>query len=185
MIRPGHICFNNSDNMVTVRIEWVGLGPKMLRSPTPSGLQPARGGYGTYFRWKAEFGSGTDDMGGYFRTNHSCRLAPVHQGMRIGVPVGGSYPRWLGTRIGWRSAWSGGQAPALHSPGSPPLWIPAFAGMTKGGPNWRVRQPWSAGTLKAAKHHFRTNHSSRLAPAHQGMNMAAHPRPSGFRPAPE
>ena len=43
------------------------------------------------------------------------------------------------------------------------------AGMTSGEPKRRVREPWNAGTLEAAKHHFRTNHSSRLAPAHQDI----------------
>ena len=40
---------------------------------------------------------------------------PAHEGMKIGAPVGGSSLRLLGTRVGCRSAWSGGQAPALHS----------------------------------------------------------------------
>ena len=51
---------------------------------------------------------------------------------------------------------SGGQAPrlaksstALHSP-APPLWIPAFAGMTNGGPERQVEESWNAGTIEAA-----------------------------------
>ena len=35
-------------------------------------------------------------------------------------------------------------------PSPPPLWIPAFAGMTDGTPERRVREPWNAGTPEAA-----------------------------------
>ncbi len=52
----------------------------------------------------------------------------------MGALVDGCSSQWLGTTVGCRSAWSGGQAPALHFP-SLPLWIPAFAGMTNGGPD--------------------------------------------------
>ena len=55
------------------------------------------------------------ESGTCFRTNRSCRQGPAHEGMKIGAPVGGSSLRLLGTRVGCRSAWSGGQAPALHS----------------------------------------------------------------------
>ena len=50
-----------------------------------------------------------------------------------------------------------------------PSWIPAFAGMTNGGPERRVQARWNAVTLDAARHHFRTNRSSQLAPTQQGM----------------
>ena len=86
-------------------------------------------------------------------------------------------------------------------PSPHPFWIPAFAGMTNGGPERR----WDAANheLQAAEAVypgsesgtcFRTNRSSRLAPAHQGMkswscglvqrvgtadSAAPHPDPSG------
>ena len=69
----------------------------------------------------------------HFRTNRSCRLWPAHQGMK-------SWSCGLVRRIGTADSAtpllrpSGGQARALHSP-SPPLWIPAFAGMTNRGPD--------------------------------------------------
>ncbi len=69
---------------------------------------------------------------------------------------GGTAIRWPGTRVGFRSAGSGGLVPALHFP-SPPLWIPAFAGMT------------SSALVTTSCFHFRTNLSSRPGPAHQGM----------------
>ncbi len=47
----------------------------------------------------------------HFRTNRSSRLAPAHQGMKIGAPVDESSLRWLGIRVGCRTTGSGGQAP--------------------------------------------------------------------------
>ncbi len=68
------------------------------------------------------------------------------------APVGGSSKRWPRTRVGCRSAESGGQAPrlaesstALHFPSPPlPFWIPAFAGMT------------NSALGKTSRFHFRT-----------------------------
>ena len=56
----------------------------------------------------------SDDSGGFFHTNRSCRLGPAHQGRENGV---GCWKR-VGPNLPHRS---------------PPLWIPAFAGMTYGG----------------------------------------------------
>ena len=54
--------------------------------------------------------------GAYFHSNRSCRLSPAHQGIKM--------------RPGrWRSLGVMGA--------TPPLWIPAFAGMTK-----RRREPF-------------------------------------------
>ena len=47
------------------------------------------------------------------------------------------------------SAPAGDKPPHYISP-SPPLWIPAFAGMTNGGPERQVEESWSAGTIEAA-----------------------------------
>ena len=86
----------------------------------------------------------------YFDTNSSCRLAAAHQGMkgwscglvrRIGT-VGSPAPRHPDP--------SGGQAPALHSP-SPPLWIPAFAGMTNGGSLAPAHQGLKSGSCGLAR----------------------------------
>ena len=43
----------------------------------------------------------------------------------------------------------------LCHPSAP--WIPAFAGMTNGGPGTTSGGPWNAGTPEAAYRHFRTN----------------------------
>ena len=51
-----------------------------------------------------------------------------------------------------------GDKPQRYNPLSPPLWIPAFAGMTNS----------VAGTI-----HFRTNRPCRLVPAHEGMKTVA------------
>ena len=45
-----------------------------------------------------------------------------------------------------------GDKPPHYISQSPALWIPAFAGMTNGGPERRVGEPWNAGTPEAAKH---------------------------------
>ena len=132
-----------------------------LPHPSPSGFQPARysrgvfasgeGGYGTYFRWKDEFGSRTVDKGGHFRTNHSCRLAPALQGLKTGSVVGQYSLRCSG--LGWTDGPSGaGDKPlALRSlrprciSPSPPLWIPArprrVRGRLFGGITMALRRP--------------------------------------------
>ncbi len=82
-----------------------------LIPPSAIGLQ-----FGTFRRWRA--GIEVDwrahpgsESGTCFRSNRPCRLVPAHQGMKMRPS------RWkcLGV-IG----------------ATPPLWIPAFAGMTKG-----------------------------------------------------
>ena len=84
--------------------------------------------------WIPAFAGVTKSVAGVcFRTNRSSRLPPAHQGMKT---RGCDFMRPGGTGDSARPLLgpSGGQAPALHSP-SPPLWIPAFAGVTHGGRN--------------------------------------------------
>ena len=81
----------------------------ILIPPSATGLQvgtfrPLRAGIEV--DWRAYPGS---ESGTCFRTNRSCRLVPAHRGMKM--------------RPGrWRSLGVMGA--------TPPLWIPAFAGMT-------------------------------------------------------
>ena len=77
----------------------------------------------------------------YFHTNRSCRLAPAHGGLK-------NHDLWFGAANrhgGFCNATprpQRGRSPSPREvfdratvPTSPPLWIPAFAGMTNGGPD--------------------------------------------------
>ena len=132
-----------------------GQAPRLAKSstalhflipPWTIGLQ-----IGTFRRWRAGI---EVDWRAHFRSNRSCRLPPAHQGMKWGS-----------------GCWNCLQV-ICHP--LPPLWIPAFAGMTIVGrgfpgrarlPRRDVRLLERAGhkaTLEAAAFHFRRNRSCRL-----------------------
>ena len=104
------------------------------------------------------------ESGTCFRTNRSCRLAPAHQGMKIGC-IGW----WKGSGVvcATHPTPSWGQAPALHSSFDPGLSLLGDGGWCRR-PAPGFNHPGSeSGTC------FRTNRSCRLAPAHQGMKLDA------------
>ena len=86
------------------------------------------------------------ESGTCFRTIRPCRLPPAHQGMKM--------------RLGrWKCLGVMGA--------TPPLWIPAFAGMTKRGPRNTIFVPMTNSVRGAI--YFPANRSCRQAPAHEGM----------------
>ena len=106
------------------------------------------------------------EYGTCFHSNRSCRLAPAHQGVKIGSCG-------LAQRIGTADSAtphpepSGGQAPALHfliPPSAIGLQFDRFRRWRAGTEgDWRAHPGSESGTC------FRANRSCRLAPAHQGV----------------
>ena len=100
-----------------------------LIPPSAIGVQ-----FGTFRRWRAGI---EVDWRAHFRTNRPSRLVPAHQGMKmrpgrwkcLGV-VGATLPLWIPAFAGM-TRWVAG----IYFHGNPPGWrrIPAFAGMTRWG----------------------------------------------------
>ena len=89
----------------------------------------------------------------HFRTNRSSRLAPAHQGMKIGTahtPLDSGAVSGFGGAFAGKTKWGrrvdvgGGIAVGVLSR-NVSAWIPAFAGMTN----------WGAGTTSAGAVAFR------------------------------
>ena len=183
-------------------VQRIGAADSATPHPDPSGGQapalhflipPSTIGlrFGTFRRWRA--GIEVDwrahpgsESGMCFRSNRSCRLAPAHQGMKMGV--------WLLELF------------AGHLPPSATPLDSRLRGNDDSGPRIPgkgaaarrdVRLLERAGhkaTLEAAVFHFRSNRSCLLSPAHEGMKSRScglvqrigaadsatpHPDPSG------
>ena len=179
---------------------WKGSGVVCATHPTPSwGQAPALHssfdpglsllGDGGWCRRPAPgFIHPGSESGTCFRTNRSCRLAPAHQGMKIGC-IGW----WKGSGVvcATHPTPSWGQAPALHSSFDPGLSLLGDGGWCRRPAPGFIHPGSESGTC------FRTNRSCRRVPAHQGMKIGcigwweslgvngAAPPLSGFRLSPE